>query len=138
MNILFMNVLNSLGYATAGVTVTAIAIWLLLRLCRVQTPAIQRFAWLLVLVPGVIVWRMSMVLPVLPAKNVARTDLGPEVGTARQISDDGWSDLSLDEPLDQTRIAAAPHNTGADFGCVIVLGGWVLGMIVLAVRWALW
>jgi beta-lactamase regulating signal transducer with metallopeptidase domain len=136
MNILLMSVLNSLGYATAGVSVTAIAIWLLLRLSRVQSPAIQRFAWLLVLVPGVIVWRMSMVLPVLPAKNVARTDLGPEVGTGRQISYDGWRDLSLEEPLDQPGIAAEPHPAGADLGCAIVLGGWMVGMVVLAVRWA--
>jgi hypothetical protein len=82
MSIPFMSLLHALGYATFGVTVTAIAIWLLLRWCRVQSPTIQRFAWLLA---GTgCFWRMSMELPVLPPQRCAGLT-SPEIGQGVDI-----------------------------------------------------
>src|SRR6185503_4882400 len=96
--------------------------------------AIQRFAWLLVLLPGVVVWRIPVVLPVLPARHVAEADLGPEFGTRGQISDQGATAPSREGPKDRTRIAAALYPTVAALACAAVLGGWVLGMVVVAAR----
>jgi beta-lactamase regulating signal transducer with metallopeptidase domain len=136
MSVLLMSALKSLGCATAGVTVMAIAMWLLLRLCRVRSLAIQRFAWLLVLLPGVVVWRMSVVLPVLPAGEFLGVDVHPESERGRPMSDIGTGGQSIRWPSDETSVVAASQRIVGVWACAMLLGVWVAGMIVLAARWA--
>jgi beta-lactamase regulating signal transducer with metallopeptidase domain/Skp family chaperone for outer membrane proteins len=140
ISFVLISALNWLGRATAGVTVMAIAIWLLLRLCRVRSPEIQRFAWLLVLLPGVVVWRMSVVLPVLPAEEFAVVELRLEDEDVRSMSGAGGGGASLREQAfieatDETSFAATSHHTGGFWVGFVLVGGWVVGMIVLAARW---
>ena len=133
MNVFLMSVLNSLVQATAGVTATAIAVWLLLRLCRVQSSTVQRFAWLLALLPGVIVWRMPVVLPILPAMAVADVDSGPTLESLWQGSNQSANGISHEDSMRQSwAVAAAP--TVAALVCWAVLGAWALGMVMLAGR----
>ena len=125
---------NWLGYATAGVTVTAIAMWLLLRLCPVGSPAIQRFAWLLVLLPGVVVWRMSIVLPIMPVASFSGTDLRSEYAGDRPIAEVGAKVPSMRSPNKEMSFFMAYHRVYGVLACAVVLAGWLAGMIVLAAQ----
>jgi len=135
MSVVFMSALEWLGYATAGVTVTAIAVWLLLRLCPVRSPAIQRFAWLLVLLPGVVVWRMSVVLPILPIGHISGADVRWESEGGRPMSEAGGRGPSMRSPNDETSFFFADQRVYGVLACAAVLAGWLAGMIVLAARW---
>jgi beta-lactamase regulating signal transducer with metallopeptidase domain len=134
MSVVLMSALNWLGYATAGVTVTAIAIWLLLRLCPVRSPAIQRFAWLLVLLPGAVVWRMSVVLPILPTTLFSSVDARSE-SEGRPMSEAGARSPSRRGLSDGNGFSIASHGMSGVLACTVVLGGWTAGMIMLAARW---
>lgn len=134
MTAIFFQVFESLGYATASVFVMGMAMWLLLAWCRVQSPAIQRFAWLLVLAPGVVVWRMSMVLPVLPAREVAAIERVPEVVETRRVVVESGGEFTADESFEFADAAAATQPAGFDWRYPLLLGGWVAGMVVVAGR----
>ncbi len=133
MNLDLMSGLNSLGQATAGVTVIGVAIWLLLRMCRVQSWAIQRFAWLLVLLPGVIIWRIPVVLPVLPARPMAKIDL-KRASEIPQSSTQSGRGFSFGKSTDQSPATAPSDSTISAMMCTALLGGWLMGMVVVAGR----
>jgi hypothetical protein len=135
MSVVLTSVLLWLGYATAGVTVTAVAMWLLLQLCPLRSLAIQRFAWLLVLLPGVVVWRMSVVLPVLPTTLFSSLDVRLESEATGMLEAD-VSSPSMRGPSRGKSFSIASGGTSACLACAVVLGGWTAGMILLAARWA--
>jgi beta-lactamase regulating signal transducer with metallopeptidase domain len=136
MSAVLMSALNCLSCATTGVTVTGIAMCLLLRLCSVRSLAIQRLAWLLVLLPGVVFWRMSVVLPILPTALLSSVDLSSESEGGRQISEAGERGRSLRQQNYETIFSAASGSTVGLWACAVLLGVWLAGMIVLAARWA--
>src|SRR5262245_49873410 len=117
MNVVLISALNWLICATTGVTITAIAIWLLLRLCLVQSPAIQRFAWLLVLLPGIVIWRMSVVLPVFPAGQFSGVDSWLKSEITRSMSAPVDRGLPLRGPNDKAGLAAASRATLGVWAC---------------------
>jgi beta-lactamase regulating signal transducer with metallopeptidase domain len=113
----------------------ALAMWLLLRLCPVRSPAIQRFAWLLVLLPGVVFWRMSVVLPILPTTLFSSVDVRSE-SEGRPMSEAGARSPSMRGLSDGKGFSIAAHGRSGVLACAVVLGGWTAGMIMLAARWA--
>ena len=87
--------LTWLGYATAAVTLTAAGVWLLLRLTRLQSPAIHRLAWFAVLLQGIMFWRVSVELPVLPM-----SDLAMEAAPPVDVHDAPWPHNTLANKAD--------------------------------------
>jgi beta-lactamase regulating signal transducer with metallopeptidase domain len=135
MSALLMCALNWLSCATAGVTVTAMAMWVLLRLCPVRSPAIQRFAWLLVLLPGVVFWRMSVVLPIIPT-TLGSADVRHNIDRIQPLEEAGTGGRSLVSPSAETTFSTAPGHPIGLWAAAISLGAWLAGLIVLAARWA--
>ena len=134
MNLVLISALESLGRATAGVTASAIAIWLLLRIFPARSPTIERFAWLLVLLPGVVFWRVSVVLPVLPARQMATMEAPVEPEASQQLSAGSTSDFTTESPLGWTGALAPARSAEVATVCFIVLGTWLAGMLAAATR----
>jgi beta-lactamase regulating signal transducer with metallopeptidase domain len=136
MNIVLVSALNWLACATSGVTVTAITMWLFLRLCPVRSLAIQRLAWLLVLLPGVVCWRMSVVLPILPTMQFSEVDVRPESHGSRPLPQAAMGGRSLESLRAETSLSTSRGQTIGLWASAFLLGGWFAGMIVLSARWA--
>lgn len=79
-------------HAAVVVALLGVAVWLVLRVVKVRSPAIHRFAWLLVLVQGLVLWRLPIDLALLsPARMsvaAAPASAGPDASsweTAREF-----------------------------------------------------
>jgi beta-lactamase regulating signal transducer with metallopeptidase domain len=63
MNILLVPLALKLAYATAALTLAACAVWLVLCVARVRSPAVHRWAWAIVLLQGIVFWRLPVEIP---------------------------------------------------------------------------
>jgi len=125
--------LTWLGNATAAVTLAAAAVWLLLRLTCLQSPTVHRFAWFAVLLQGIVIWRVSIELPLLPATdpamNAARRGDAHDTQRPREdlpIQSEIAGPSQLDGPIEDTaRVSPWPS---------IILGTWFCGIVLTALH----
>jgi beta-lactamase regulating signal transducer with metallopeptidase domain/Skp family chaperone for outer membrane proteins len=83
MNVLLVPLALKLAYATAAFTLAACALWLVLRLARVRSPAVHRWAWAIVLLQGIVFWRLPVEIPWPQAE--------PSLGSiANSLAPNGW------------------------------------------------
>ena len=74
LNITMQTILASLLTAGAFLAATGLAAWLLLRFCYLRDSRLLQVIWALVLLQGVVVWRLPVELPLLePQISVSRT-----------------------------------------------------------------
>src|SRR5262245_48828126 len=141
MNVPSVTLLAWIGHATAAVLLAAVAVWLLLRLTRLQSPALHQFAWLAVLLQGIVFWRITVELPVLPATDLAAVAARPaDVREAEQPR----TTLRIESAnADAPALPTPPENAmpgGAQVVEIvwpwssIVLGVWLCGIVVIIAR----
>lgn len=73
MNGLFVQLIFKLGYATLALSLAAWTVSLLFRAARVRSPAVHRWAWCLVLLQGIVFWRVTVELPWPQADSLAES-----------------------------------------------------------------